>query len=162
MPKLDRQTVADIVSEVTRVMCDTVFVPGDPLERGESLYRRLTMISMRGEPGITVVLAVDNEGGCALASSFFSCPPRDVTQPMIDDVVAELLNMLAGQISGALAYRYSLGLPRRTTVKELFGDNPQFEQAILLRSKGRVDLGLWLLEEKPARSSGTARPSDRH
>ena len=139
-------------------MCDTVFVPGDPIERGESLYRMLTMISMRGEPNITVVLAVDNDGGRALASSFFSCAPRDISQPMIDDVIAELLNMLAGQLSGALSYRYSLGLPHRTTLKELSGENLEFEQAILLRSEGKVDLGLWLLEEK---SAGADRPADR-
>jgi len=41
----DRKQLASIVSEVTRVMCDTVFVAGDPLERGESLCRRLVMIS---------------------------------------------------------------------------------------------------------------------
>jgi hypothetical protein len=117
------------------------------------------MISMRGDPSITVVLAVDNEGGRALASSFFTCPPRDVTQSMIDDVVSKLLNVLAGQISGPLSYRHSLGTPRRTTLNELSGRNLAFEQAILLRGEGRVDLGLWLLEEKPTRSGREAPPS---
>jgi hypothetical protein len=162
MPRLDRERVAGVVSEVTRVMCDTVFVPGDPLERGESLYRRLTMISMRGDPNITVVLAVDDQGGCALASTFFSCAPRDVTQSMIDDVVAELLNMLAGQISGVLSYSYSLGLPHRTTLGELNREDVEFGQAILLRSEGKVDLGLWLLEERPLSAHRRAEAADRH
>ena len=66
MPNLpDRFHLARIVSDVTRVMCDTIFVPSDPLERGESLYRRLTMISMLGAPNITVILATDNDGGRA-------------------------------------------------------------------------------------------------
>lgn len=162
MLRLDRNDVANIVSDVTRIMCDTVFVPGDPLERGESLYQRLTMISMRGDPNITVVLAADNGAGRSLASSFFSCRAVDVTEPMIDDVIAELLNMLAGQISGALAYRYSLGLPHRATLKDISGETLVFEQAILLRSIGRVDLGLWLLEEKPSQSSRGAKSFDQH
>ena len=89
----------------------------------------------------------------------FSCNPDDVTQTMIDDVVAELLNMLAGQIAGALAYRYSVGLPRRTTLIELLQSKLVFDQAVLLRSEGKVDLGLWLLEENLALSEGAALPS---
>jgi hypothetical protein len=150
MSKLpDRLHLASIVSQVTRVMCDTVFIPCDPIERGESLYRRLTTISMVGDPDVTIVLAVDNDGGRALASSFFSCAPRDITQPMIDDVIAELLNMLAGQLSAALSYRYALGLPRRISLDELTDQDLDFEEAVLLRSEGKVDLGLWLLERKP-------------
>jgi hypothetical protein len=162
MPRLDRQRIAGVVSEVTRVMCDTVFVAGDPLERGQSLYRRLTMISMRGDPNISVVLANDDPGGRALASAFFSCPPRDVTQSMIDDVVAELLNMLAGQISGAMSYSYSLGLPHRTTLSELNREDLEFGQVILLRSEGKIDLGLWLLEEPPVPARRDPRPAHRH
>jgi len=130
-------------------MCDTVFVAGDPLERGESLCRRLVMISMQGDPSIIVVLAVDDDGAHALASSFFSCAPRDVTKSMIDDVIAELLNMVAGHISNALPQRCTLGLPRWITLDDLGRKNLDFDDAILFRSEGRIDLGLWLLEEKP-------------
>ena len=106
------------------------------------------MIPMRGDPNITVVLTVDDWSGCALAAAFFSCAPRDVTQSMIDDVAAELLQMMAGQITGALPYRYSLGLPSRTTRNELNRKNLDFEQLILLRSEGEIDLGLWVLQER--------------
>jgi hypothetical protein len=104
---------------------------------------------MRGDPNITIVLTVDDWGGCALASAFFSCAPRDVTQSMIDDVAAELLKMMAGQITGALPDRYSPGLPTRTTLNELNRKNLDFEQLILLRSEGEIDLGLWVLQERP-------------
>jgi hypothetical protein len=148
MSKLpDPKVLAVLVSNVTRTMCDTIFVPGDPSARGESICTQMVMIPLRGDPEIVVVVSSDTRGGRALATAFFGGMPRDITQDMIDDAIAELLNMVAAQISTALQLNHTLGFPRRTTLAEISeGGRLHFADAVLLRSEGKVDLGLWILE----------------
>jgi len=142
--------IAALVSNVTHTMCGTSFAPGDPLDRGESLCTRMAMIALVGEPNINVVVASDAQGSRALGAAFLGCRPQELTLRMIDDVTAELLNMVAGQISAALGYRHSLGLPQRTTMDTLLhaAGGRGYDEEILLRSQGRVDLGLWLLVKR--------------
>jgi len=148
MSKLpDAEKLAALVSHVTSTMCGVSFVPGDPLARGESLYLQMVMIPLRGDPDVTVVLSSDTQGSRALGAAFFSVADDKLTQQMIDDAIAELLNMVAGQISMALQSNHTLGLPRRTRLAEIArAGMATANGAILLRSEGAVDLGLWILE----------------
>jgi hypothetical protein len=152
MSKLpDPETLAALVSHVTETMCGTRFVPGDLLARGESLYLQMVMIPLMGEPNITVVLSSDALGSRALGTAFFGANDEKLTQLMIDDAIAELLNMVAAQIASALACGHTLGLPRRTRLVDIAqGGALDLGGAVLLRSEGAVDLGLWIFETKPA------------
>ena len=154
MSKLpDCQTLAALVSNVTRTMCGVSFVPGDAMERGESICRQMVMIPLRGDPNVVVVVASDARGSRALGAAFFGRQPAEVTQPMVDDAIAELLNMVAAQISTALGSTHQLGLPTRTTLPEIAaGGGLRLDDAALMHSEGAIDLGLWILESQAALS----------
>jgi CheY-specific phosphatase CheX len=160
MSKLpDPQTLATLVSNVTRTMCGVVFVPGDAMARGESICRQMVMIPLRGDPNVTVVVASDARGSRALAAAFFGHSASEVTQQMTDDAIAELLNMVAAQISNALGSTHQLGLPTRTTLPEIAaGGGLRLADAALLHSEGAIDLGLWILESPGAGAMPEVRP----
>ena len=161
MSKLpDCQTLAALVSNVTRTMCEVTFVPGDAMERGESICRQMVMIPLRGDPNIVVVVASDTRGSRALGSAFFGCDEKDLTQAMVDDSISELLNMVAGQISAALQLDLQLGLPRRTTLAEIIAaSGAGVDNAVLFRSEGKVDLWLWVFETHAAIDKSAPPPS---
>ncbi len=139
--------LARLISNVTSSMCSTFFVPGDPLERGESLCGQMALIPLTGKKSFAVVVSSDTRGGRALGSAFFGCDEKDLTQAMVDDSISELLNMVAGQISAALALDLALGLPRRTTLGEIIAASGSgIENAALFRSEGKIDLWLWVFE----------------
>jgi hypothetical protein len=133
------------------------FVPGDPLARGESICRQMVMIPMRGEPDITVVVSSDSQGARALGSRFFGCAESELTEQMSDDAIAELLNMVAGQLSTSLGSTHVLGLPARTNLSEIAAAGGLgLDDAALLRSEGDIDLGLWILENQPVAAKSAA------
>jgi hypothetical protein len=154
MSKLpDPETLAALVSNVTRTMCGVTFVPGDAMERGESICRQMVTIPLHGDPNVILVLASDAQGSRALGAAFFGRSPAEVTPQMVADAIAELLNMVAAQISTALGSNHTLGLPARTTLPEIAaaGGGLLLSDAALLHSEGAIDLGLWILES-PAES----------
>jgi hypothetical protein len=146
----DPATLARLISNVTNAMCGTTFAPGDPLARGESLCGQMVMLQLNGERTFTVVVSSDSRGSRALGSAFFGCADADLTQFMVDDAIAELLNMVAGQISATLRLNLSLGLPHLTTLAELIASGGEgVADAALFRSEGKVDLWLWVFENHP-------------
>jgi CheY-specific phosphatase CheX len=155
MSKLpDSQTLASLVSNVTRTMCGVSFAPGDAMGRGESICRRMAMIPLRGDPNVIVVVASDAQGSRALGAKFYGRQPADITQQMADDAISELLNMVAAQIQTALGSTHKLGFPSATTLPEIAaGGGLRLDDAALLHSEGEIDLGLWILESPAARSS---------
>ena len=148
MSKLpDPETLAALVSNVTRTMCGVSFVPGDAMGRGESICRRMAMIPLQGDPNVTVVVASDAQGSRALGAAFFGRSPSAITPQMAEDAIAELLNMVAAQISTALGGAHKLGLPATTTLPEIAAAGGlRLNDAALLHSEGAIDLGLWILE----------------
>jgi CheY-specific phosphatase CheX len=160
MSKLpDPETLAALVSNVTRTMCGVTFAPGDEMARGESICRRMAMIPLRGDPNVTVVVASDAQGSRALGAAFFGRQPADITQQMADDAISELLNMVAAQISNALGSTHKLGLPSSTTLPQLAAAGGfRLDDAALLHSEGAIDLGLWILESPGERASSDAAP----
>lgn len=143
------ETLAALVSNVTGTMFGTTFVPADGEVRGESLCQQMVMMRLPADREITVVLSSDEMGSRSLSAAFLRRAPEQVTQGMIDDVIAELLNMIAGQISTALDLKHLIGLPSRTTLADLVQTGGLGARApVLLRSQGEVDLGLWIFEAK--------------
>ncbi|HET6150881.1 MAG TPA: chemotaxis protein CheX [Polyangia bacterium] len=141
------EVLARLISNVTAPMCGTTFAPGDPLARGESLCGQMAMIPLKGERNFTVVVSSDTRGSRALGSALFGCADAALTQEMIDDAIAELLNMVAGQISSSLRLNLALGLPHRTTLAEIIASGGDgIADAALFRSQGTIDLWLWVFE----------------
>ena len=156
LPQLDMSTLPDatvlakMISNVTRAMCGTTFVAGDPLERGESLCRQMVMLPLTGKRTFTLVVSSDLRGSRALGSAFIGCPEKDLTQGMVDDSIGELLNMVAGQIRSTLGGDLMLGLPRRATLEDLVSSGGAgLADAALFRSEGKIDLWLWIFETHP-------------
>jgi Chemotaxis phosphatase CheX len=156
----DPKILAALISNVTRTMCGTTFTSGDPLTRGESLCGQMVLIPLTGKRSFTVVVSSDTRGSRALGAAFFGCAESELTQPMIDDAIAELLNMVAAQISNALGSTHTLGLPARTTLPEIAADGGlRLDDAALLHSEGKIDLGLWILERPAAAPTAGAAPA---
>jgi chemotaxis phosphatase CheX-like protein len=143
----DAVTLARLVSNVTEVVSATRFVPADDSARGQSICGRMVLLPIKGARDISVVLSCDSAGAQALASALCHCSRDQLTREMIDDAIAELLNMVAGQVQAELQIEQSLGLPRPTTLSELSqGGGVAFEDSVLLTSEGMGDLKLWVFE----------------
>jgi hypothetical protein len=143
----DALTLAALVSNVTETICGTKFVPADDMLRGQSICGRMVLMPIKGLRDISVVLSCDTSGGQALGAALRGCPRDQLTRAMIDDSIAELLSMVAGQIQTALEIDQPLGLPRPTSLAELAqGGGVSFDDSILLTSQGLGDLKLWIFE----------------
>lgn len=146
----DAVTLAGLVSNVTETVCGATFAPADGIVRGESILGRMVMLPIPGARDIRIVLSCDGAGGRALGSVLRNCPREQLTRAMIDDAIAELLNMVAGQIQRALEIDQPLGLPRPTSLAELSeAGGVGFEDAILLSSPALADIKLWIFEIHP-------------
>jgi hypothetical protein len=153
----DPTILARLISNVTHAMCGTTFVPGDPLERGESLCGQMAMIPLKGQRNFTVVVASDSRGSRALGCAFFGVADAALTPDLISDAISELLNMVAGQITSMLHLDLELGLPRQTTLAELIASGGDgIADATLFRSEGKVDLWLWVFENHVSSAAATA------
>jgi len=147
----DARSLAQLVSSVTEMMCGTKFVPADDLARGQSICGRMVLLPIKGARDISVVLASDSAGSRALGSALFGRPADQLTVAMIDDAIAEVLNMVAGQIQRTMAIDQPLGLPRVTSLGEMAATTGVgFDDSVLLTSEGAVDLKLWIIEKKAA------------
>lgn len=151
----DALTLARLVSAVTERVSGTKFVPADDSARGQSICGRMVLLPIQGARDISVVLSCDGTGARALGAAFLSCSVDKLTKEMIDDAIAEFLNMVAGQIQSELEINQPLGLPRPTTLAELSqGGGVAFDDSILLTSQGLGDLKVWVFERTlPVESS---------
>lgn len=145
----DAHSLAQMVSSVTEVMCGTKFAPADDRARGNSICGRMVLLPIQGTRDISVVLASDSAGSRALGAALFGRPADQLTATMIDDAIAEVLNMVAGQIQRAMGIDQPLGLPRVTSLGEMAATSGVgFNDSVLLTSEGAVDLKLWIIERK--------------
>ena len=156
------ETLAALVSNVTETICGTKFVPAtDDATRGQSICGRMVMLPIRGIRDISIILSCDNAGGRALAAGLYHCAADKLTKKMTDDAIAELLNMVAGQIQIALEIDQPLGLPTPTSLAEMAKlGGVGFDDSILLTSQGLGDLKLWIFE-KTVPTEDTPTPSKR-
>lgn len=148
----DALTLADLVSEVTETMCGAKFIPaqdpqGEYPQGGESICGSMVLLPIPGVRDISVVMSSDASGAQALGSALCYCPREQLTKAMIDDAIAELVNMVAGRIKAALEIDQMLGLPRATSLAEISQSaGVDFSDGILLTSQGIADLKLWIFE----------------
>ncbi len=154
----DAATLARLVSNVTETLAGTTFSPAHDRDRGHSICGRMVILPIPGARDISVVLCCDSSGGRALAAALRHCPPEHITPTMINDGIAELLNMVAGQIQSELQIDQQLGLPRSTSLAEL-SDNGgvSFHDSILLTSDSLGDLKLWVFERITPTDDGKPR-----
>ena len=145
---------------MTGTAAGTTFAPAkDDLARGLSICGRMVLLPIQGARDISVVLSCDAAGGRALGAAIWSRPADQLTKEMIDDAIAELLNMVAGQIQSELEIDQRLGLPRRTSLAELSqGGGVSFDDSILLTSDSFGDLKLWVFERVARTDAETSRP----
>lgn len=122
----------------------------------------MAMLPLKGERNFTVVVSSDVRGSRALGSAFFGVTDAELTQEMIDDAIAELLNMVAGQISASLRLNLALGLPHRTTLAEIIASGGDgIADAALFRSEGKIDLWLWVFENHPPAAAAPKKSTFR-
>jgi CheY-specific phosphatase CheX len=81
-------------------------------------YQNTAVLPIPGENGFTLAVTSDMQGCTALASAMFAVEPVEVDSEMINDTLAELANMAAGQLKGIMHLSNSLGLPVVILAKE--------------------------------------------
>jgi len=143
----DPTTLARLITNVTKMMCNITFFAAEPLEPNAALFWRIAKLPIKGKRPINVALSSDRPGCTALGAALFSCAPDAVDPSMIDDSLCELLNMAAGQIKTALALDQTLGLPRIMDGKALTEAAAQaMREGVVLRSREAVNLMIWVSE----------------
>ncbi len=137
----DANTVARLVSFVTRTMCSLEFVPASPGDPVPACWR-LALLPIAGQRPLTVALFSDKAGCRALGAALTRTPPEQVDEAMIEDSLRELLNMAAGQIRREIVPDQPLGLPRIVTIESIGYDSldplPAFRSHRLTRSSERA------------------------
>jgi hypothetical protein len=141
----DADTLATLVSNVTKTMCGISFAPAEIDDRTRELCWRIATLSINGARPLRVALSSSEDGCAALGSALFSMPKDALDQAMIDDSLCEVLNMAAGQIKGALALDQALGLPKIVTAADLPADRA-LNEGVVLRSRGSFGLLIWITE----------------
>jgi CheY-specific phosphatase CheX len=144
----DAELLAALVSNVTETMCGISFSPeGTPLDEGAHAWR-VASLPISGDRPLRVVLSSDQKSCEGLGSALLHYPAAELDPEMIDDSLCELLNMAAGQIKRALSIDQALGLPK---IVPGAAGQALFQAAkragILLRSRGPLDLLIWVTEE---------------
>ena len=117
----DDQTFVEIFNNITATMLGMEVrkspVVHLPEQRKDVLYCT-GVLAMPGPQPITVAISSDLAGSSALAAALFATELTDVEIDMIQDTIAELANMFAGQLKGLLNLSQNLGLPRVFTQVE--------------------------------------------
>jgi len=143
----DPQTLATLVSTVTETMCGISFEPAKEVRQIDPTAWRLAILPINGKRKIQVLLSSDQASGLGLGAALLGFPADQLDPSMVDDSLCELLNMAAGQIKRALRLDDALGLPR---IVEGEAGQALFKtarhQGTMLRSRGELDLIIWVTE----------------
>ena len=71
-------------------------------------------VTLHGARTLHLWIAIKPDLGRHIVASAVGCTPDEVSLEMIQDVAAELANMLAGQVKSTLGEACELGLPQAT------------------------------------------------
>jgi hypothetical protein len=145
-PPLSDEHVAKLVSNVTQTMLGLRFGLAPLAEVSADLVWRAALLDI-GDRSMSVALSSSQAGCTILGAALFACAAGAVDASMMNDSLAELVNMTAGQIKGALMLDHALGLPRVLESKERL-DAAGCWRVIRLRG-GSVDLLVWMTEPDP-------------
>src|SRR5215831_1276245 len=111
MKTLTDEHVAKLVTNVTQSMLGIRFGVAPSRDAAPHLCWRAAVLDI-GERSMSVALSSDQNGCAVLGSALFACATAAVDTSMMNDSLAELVNMTAGQIKGAMKLDQALGLPR--------------------------------------------------
>lgn len=152
----DAARLAELVSDITDVICGASFAPCSTEDRGLSICGQMVMLPIVGPRDIRLILSCDGDDARALASAMLGgTAPESISSRMVDDAIAEFLNMIAGRIQTALSIDQPLGPPVRTSIGEVaLEGGVGFADAILLKSTALGDIKIWIYERKPNPKSG--------
>lgn len=113
LPSLE--DLARLVSGVTEQMFGLPFaLAPEPDRAPEALSAptaRAAQIRLSGTRPLSVAIALDLESARDTTAVAFACPPEQVDGDMIDDLLRELVNIVAGQLSVLLWLDHGLSLP---------------------------------------------------
>jgi len=110
------ETLATLVTNVTQTMFGLSF----SLEAGRGCAWdeprcptwQAAVLPIPGKRPLTVAIAADGTACRTLAAAMFSCEPGGVDASMVHDSLAEIVNIVAGQVKSALGLDQALGLPK--------------------------------------------------
>lgn len=105
----------DVIAELTRAIFEAMLgldLAG-PLDSFTFSGGWELAIDITGRWNGTVTLAVPDELGRRAAAAMFACDPDAVRAEDIEDAVAELANMIGGNVKSLLPGPSELSLPRR-------------------------------------------------
>ncbi len=110
-PLEDHNHLVELFSNVTTSMLsmDCILDSDVPGELGT--FHTSAVVPIPGEGGFSLAITSDMAGCVALSSAMFAVEHAEVDAEMIEDTLAELANMAAGQLKGLLQLNNSLGLP---------------------------------------------------
>jgi CheY-specific phosphatase CheX len=106
----DHHSLAEMFSNVTSSMLDLdCEAATDGHDVG--IYHTTAVLPIPGDGGFTLAVSSDLQGCTSLSAAMFAVETTEVDSEMINDTLAELANMAAGQLKGMLHLQNSLGLP---------------------------------------------------
>lgn len=141
-PRLSDEQFARIVTNVTQPMLGMKFAVAPSREITSALCWRAAFLDI-GDRSVTVALSSDQRGCTALGAALFACAVDAVDSSIMNDSLAELVNMTAGQIKGAMMLDQALGLPRVQDGNERLNGTPGW-RAVRLRTDASVELLVWI------------------
>ena len=102
----DHHGLTDLFNNVTTSMlCMDCTVandlPADPKE-----YHSTAVLPIPGDGGFTLAVSSDLQGCTVLSAAMFAVDATEVDPEMINDTMAELANMAAGQLKGRLSREF--------------------------------------------------------
>ncbi len=140
------EDLARLVSKVTEQMCSLPFSLAAPeasaaLEALRAPTARASKIWIEGPRALAVAIVLDLKSAKTAASAAFALPAEEVDGDMIDDLLREFVNIIAGQINILLKLDHSLGLPSAVEPREIL--DPSQWHGTLLQNEGE-SLILWV------------------
>jgi len=134
------EDLAKLVSQVTQTMFGMAFSLA-PVAQGPASDQadwHTVVLPIPGAHPVTVAIAADRQAAAVIGGHMFSVGPDVIDDSMIDDAVAELANIVAGQVKAAMSLDQALGLP----------------EVLRKEQKQRLALGPW---REATLTSGSAR-----
>jgi len=143
VPALSDERVATLVSSVTQKLVGLRFALAPRGEIPGTHCWRAAVLEV-GDRALGVALSSDQRGCTALGAALFELAAANVSPTIINDSLAELVNITAGQLKMALRIDKALGLPRVV-------DRPERPSAgrwrvIRLRGEGALEILVWITE----------------
>ena len=114
----DHHGLTDLFNNVTTSMLAMDCTVANDLSADPKEYHSTAVLPISGDGGFTLAVSSDLQGCTVLSAAMFAVDSTEVDPEMINDTMAELANMAAGQLKGRLSLSNSLGLPVNIGSKE--------------------------------------------